>query len=139
LEKHVAGKSIREHLLHMATHYRELDRGSGLADYGDRNSLLEAVGSYTHEVASVNAANVWMMREVADLIEHLGDAETAASLRADATELVPRVQELYVEGAGYWCCRQPDGTMIPVRHIWDVIHTLNFLADDMPEHQVEEI
>lgn len=139
LDKTIGEKTILEHLLFMTTNYRNLDAGNGLADYGDRNSLLEAVGSYTHEVASVNAANVWMLREVATLMEHLGDGQSAETLRAEALAFVPRVQELYVEGAGYWNCRQPDGEMVPVRHIWDVIHTLNFLADDMPEGQVDEI
>lgn len=139
LSKRVGDLTVLEHLRVMLMHYRVLDAGSGLADYGDRNSLLEAVGSYTHEVASVNAANVWMMREVAALMEHLRDTESAATLRDEAAAFVPRVQKLYVSGAGYWCCRQPDGEMIPVRHIWDVIHTLNFLAGDMPERQVEEI
>lgn len=139
LEQVVGGRSIQAHLLHMAHHYRDLDKGSGLADYGDRNSLLEAVGSYTHEVASLNAANVWILREVAALLDHLGKENEAEGLRQEAADLMPQVQALYVPGAGYWACRQPDGEMVPVRHVWDFIHTINFLYDNLPPEQIDEM
>ncbi|HMB89445.1 MAG TPA: hypothetical protein VKP65_01275, partial [Rhodothermales bacterium] len=35
--------------------------------------------------------------------------------------------------------RQPDGTLVPVRHVWDFIHTINFLHDDLPPAQVDEM
>lgn len=139
LERPVAGRTVIEHLLACAAHYRELDRGGGLADYGDRNSLLEAVGTYEHEVASLNAANVWMLRECAELLAHRGDAGAANELRAQAATLVPRVQELYVPGAGHWHCRRPDGSLVPVRHVWDFIHTVNFLHADLPDAQLAEM
>jgi len=139
LQTRAGGLTIREHLVCMAGHWRELDCGHGLADYGDRNSLLEAVGSYEHEVASLNAANVWMLREVALLLEHLGDARDAAQLRAEAAALIPEIQKLYVKGGGYWHCRQPDGSLVPARHIWDFIHVLNFLHEDLPDWQVAEM
>lgn len=139
LQRTVGARTVLDHLRGCATHYRTLDRGSGLADYGDRNSLLEAVGTYTHEVASLNAANVWILRESAALLEHLGQAAEAAALRAEASALVPRVQSLYAAGTGYWHCRQPDGTLVPVRHVWDFTHTLNFLHADLPRPQIEEM
>jgi len=139
LDARVGDRTVMEHLEGFARHYKALDRGSGLADYGDRNSLLEAVGTYEHEVASLNAANVWILRELAELKEHLGDRAGAASLRDEAAALVPRIQELYVAGTGYWNCRQPDGSMVPVRHVWDFIHVLNFLCADLPAPQVAEM
>lgn len=132
-------RTVMEHLEGFAHHYKTLDRGSGLADYGDRNSLLEAVGTYEHEVASLNAANVWILRELASLKDHLGDAAGASALRAQAGALVPHVKELYASGCGYWNCRQPDGSMVPVRHVWDFIHVLNFLCEDLPASQVGEM
>ncbi|HEY5551811.1 MAG TPA: hypothetical protein VIK52_07980 [Opitutaceae bacterium] len=132
-------RTIREHLASLARHCRALDRGSGLADYGDRNSLLEAVGTYEHEVASLNAANVWILRENAALLDHLGDSAAAAAQRSEAASLVPKVQELYVAGGGYWNCRQPDGSLVPTRHVWDFIHTLNFLHSDLPAAQIDEM
>ena len=139
LQRPVGARTVLDHLRACAAHYRTLDRGSGLADYGDHNSLLEAVGTYTHEVASLNAANVWILRETATLLEHLGEKTEATALRAEATALVPRVQQLYVTGAGYWQCRQPDGALVPVRHVWDFIHTLNFLHADLPAAQIDEM
>jgi hypothetical protein len=139
LDRRVGDRTVLEHLLACATHYRTLDRGSGLADYGDRNSLLEAVGTYEHEVASLNAANVWILRETAALLAWRGRPDEAKQLAAEAAALVPRVQSLYVRGAGYWHCRHPGGELVPVRHAWDFIHTLNFLHDDLPPAQVREM
>lgn len=139
LDRQAGPHKVREHLTLLAEYYRKLDHGSGLADYGDRNSLLEAVGTYEHEVASLNAANVWILRENASLLEHLGDAAGAARLRTEANALVPRVQQLYIPGGGYWNCRQPDGSLVPTRHVWDFIHTLNFLHGDMPAGQINEM
>ncbi len=139
LETRHGGRSVWQHLDAMSAHYKELDGGHGLADYGDRNSLLEAVGSYTHEVAAVNAANVWILWELADLYVHEEKPERAAKCLADAGRLVPCIQELYVQGEGYWCCRQPDGELVPCRHIWDFIHTINFMADELPGEQIDEM
>ena len=52
---------------------------------------------------------------------------------------MPRVQQLYVAGAGHWHCRQPDGSLVPVRHVWDFIHTVNCLHADLPPAQVAEM
>jgi hypothetical protein len=140
LSSTISGMTILAHCRSLAQHWRSLDRGSGLADYGDRNSLLEAVGSYTNEVVSLNAANVWNLRELALLETALGNAgEGTDSLQREAIQLVQSIQELYVEGGGYWNVRKPDGTQLPVRHAWDLVHTLNFLADDLPPHQVDEM
>jgi hypothetical protein len=139
LDQPVAGRTIREHVIACATHHRSLDRGSGLADYGDRNSLLEAVGAYEHEVASLNAANVWMLREAAALLDRAGDSARAADFRLEADTLVPRIQRLYAPGEGTWHCRRPDGTLVKVRHAWDFIHTLNFLHADLPAAQIAEM
>jgi hypothetical protein len=139
LQHRVGARTVLGHLRACATHYRSLTGPSGLADYGDRNSLLECVGTYTHEVASLNAANVWILRETATLLAHLGEAAEADACRREAAALVPRVQQLYVAGGGYWNCRQPDGTLQPVRHVWDFIHTLNCLHTDLPPAQIAEM
>ncbi len=139
LQKRIGERTVLDHLRACTTHYRSLTGTSGLADYGDRNSLLEAVGTYEHEVASLNAANVWILRETATLLDHLGEPTEAAQLRDEAATLIPRIQDLYAPGAGHWYCRQPDGERVPVRHIWDFIHTLNFLHADLPPAQIQEM
>lgn len=131
--------TIREHLIKMAWHYRELAGNDGLADYGDRNSLLEAVGSYQHQVASLNAAAVWILREVAEILEFQGEDGEAGRMRDAAQTQIRNLQELYLPGEGFWLCRYPDGSTYPVRHIWDFIHAFNFLADDLPASQCEEM
>ena len=87
----------------------------------------------------MNAANVWILRENAALLDHLGDSNAAAELRDEAAALIPRIQELYAPGRGYWHCRQPDASLVPVRHVWDFIDTLNFLHADLPASQIDEM
>ena len=148
LDKVVGAHSIRDHLRKIARHYTTLDRsGRGLADYGDRNSLLECVGTYEHAVASLNAANVWILRTVAALIEGAeseeGDGydtqEEVRTLRAEARALAKRVLSLYVSGKGYWRALHPDGKQVPVRHIWDFIHTINLMHEDLEDDQIAEM
>ena len=58
-----------DHLRFWARAWQGLRRSSALADYGEIENLLECVSSYTHEVASFNAANVWNLRVTADVLE----------------------------------------------------------------------
>ncbi|MEZ4694956.1 MAG: hypothetical protein R2832_00935 [Rhodothermales bacterium] len=139
LRSKVGGQSILDHCVSLAMHYRDLDKGSGLADYGDRNSLLEAVGSYTNEVASLNAANVWNLREVARMLESESRVAEAESMKTEADKLAVAVNKLYREGTGYFAVRRPDGEEVPVRHAWDFVHVSNFMARDLPSKQVEEM
>ena len=54
LDKKVGGKTVFEHLVSYAEHWRELNTNKhGLADYGGVLNLLEAVSSYVHEVAGL--------------------------------------------------------------------------------------
>ena len=70
LDKPLAGRSILDHLEAHALQWKKLDRrGVGLADYGEATNLLEVVSTYTHEVASFNASNVYGM--------HLSPASTS--------------------------------------------------------------
>ena len=44
-----------------------------MADYGEAQNLLECVPTYINKVPSFNAADVWMMRELADILEEVGE------------------------------------------------------------------
>ncbi len=136
LDRPVAGRSVAAHLDALADHVLGLDRGSGLGDYGDRNSLLEAVGTYEHEVASLNAAAAWVLREVAAVATRRGATARAAELRAHAARIV-RALDALAAPDGTWACRRPDGTLVPVRHVWDFIHVLNLVPDDVPPARVD--
>jgi hypothetical protein len=140
LDKTVGGKKVIDHLVEYATHWRKLDvKGHGLGDYGGAENLLECVQSYTHEVASLNAANAFNLRFVADLLKHRGDEEKAAQLQLEAEQILGRVQNLYVPGSGYWRCRQPDGTLVEVRHCYDLITILDTIPEELSIKQKKEM
>ncbi|MFT5221719.1 MAG: hypothetical protein ACI867_000012 [Glaciecola sp.] len=128
-----------DELVKYARNWRRFETKHGLADYGGIGNLLECVSTYVHEVASLNSANVYNLRTAADVLERRGDAGEAASLRAEATELVARVQELYLDGQGFWGARFPDGSLVPVRHVYDLLTVLYTIADDLSETQKQEM
>lgn len=140
LDKMIGGKNVFQHLVSYAEYWRELDTNKhGLADYGGVLNLLEAVSSYVHEVAGLNAANVHNLRFAAELVEYRGNKLKADSLRREAAELGRRVQELYVPGRGIWKCRLPDGSYNEVRHCYDFGTTLMNIGDMMPASQKREM
>src|SRR4029453_15225896 len=111
----------------------------GLADYGGVTNLLEAVSSYVHEVAGLNAANVHNLRFAADLVEFKGDRSKAAAYRKEAQDLGKRVLELYVPEVGIWKCKLPDGSFNEVHHCYDFGTTLMNIGDMMSATQKKEI
>lgn len=140
LDKTVGGKAVFDTLISYAEHWRELDVNKhGLADYGGVNNLLEAVSSYVHEVAGLNAANVYNLRFAAELLDFKNQKEKAASFRKEALALGKRVQELYVDGEGIWKCRLPDGSYNIVHHCYDFGTTLMNIGDLMPAKQKREM
>ncbi len=140
LDKVVNGKTVYETLLKYAEHWRELDTNKhGLADYGGVTNLLEAVSSYVHEVAGLNAANVHNLRFAAELAEHKGDRAKAEEYRNEAADLGRRVQDLYVPGRGIWKCKLPDGSYNEVHHCYDFGVTLMTIGDLMPASQKREM
>jgi hypothetical protein len=140
LDKRVGGRTVLDRLVDYAEHWRELDTNKhGLADYGGVLNLLEAVSSYVHEVAGLNAANVHNLRFAAELVEYKGDSKKAAALRTEAEQLGRRVQELYVPGRGIWKCRLPDGSYNEVHHCYDFGTTLMNIGDMMPASQKKEM
>ena len=132
LDKKVGDRTILESLEYHALYWKKLDKsGDGLGDYGTIENLLEVVSTYIHEVAGMNANNVRSMRIVADLYARRGDIARAQQLRAEAKALADRInRELYVEGRGYWRCRQPDGSFYEVRHCYDFLAVLDSMSDD---------
>jgi hypothetical protein len=134
-----AGPStVRLQLERYATAWRDLASPNGLADYGGVNNLLECVSSYIHEVAALNAANVWNLRTAAD---HLGGADPglAIRLRAEAGELMARLWALYAEGEGFFNARMPDGQLRAVRHCYDLLQALNLIPEEIDERRRSEM
>ncbi len=140
LDKDVNGKKVLDYLVSYAENWRKLDTNKhGLADYGGVTNLLEAVSSYVHEVAGLNAANVYNLRFAAELLDFKGQKERAAAMRKEAQELGGRVQQLYVDGKGIWRCRLPDGSYNEVHHCYDFGTTLMNIGDLMPAKQKKEM
>ena len=132
LDKEVGGQKVIDRLVTYAEHWRALDTNKhGLADYGGVLNLLEAVSSYVHEVAGLNAANVYNLRFAAELLDQRGAADKAAALRAEAQQLSRKVLELYVPGKGIWRCRLPDGSMNEVHHCYDFGTVLITIGDTL--------
>ncbi len=105
--------------------------GRTLADYGEAGNLLECVPTYIHEVPSFNAANVWMMRRVAEVQAAEGNAARAAQLRADAGRLLPAVMALYEPGNGVWDSLHRDGSRVQMRHVFDYTTIGLTIPDDL--------
>ena len=141
LDKSIDGKIVLEHLAEHALYWKQLDKyGHGLADYGALDNLLEAVSNWTHEVAAMNAGNVYGMRLVASLLDRHGDPSRAAQYRAEARDLAARINRLlYVEGKGWWKCGQSDGTFREVRHCYDLLTVLDTMFEDLSDRQKKEM
>lgn len=140
LDKEVGGQKVIDRLVTYAEHWRKLDTNKhGLADYGGVSNLLEAVSSYVHEVAGLNAANVYNLRFAAELLEHRGKSEKARSLRDEAQALTRKVLELYVPGKGIWRCRLPDGSMNEVHHCYDFGTVLITIGDSLSKQIKSEM
>jgi hypothetical protein len=141
LDKSIDGKIVLEHLAARALRWKQLDRfGHGLGDYGGMDNLLEAVSTYIHEVAAMNAGNVYGMRFVASLLDRRGDSSRATQYRAEAKDLAGRINRLlYVEGKGWWKCGQSDGTFTEVRHCFDLLTVLDTMFEDLSDRQKKEM
>ncbi len=87
LDENVGDRRVLDYLHSYATNYKQFQTAHGLADYGGLNNLLECVNTYLHEVASLNAANVFNLRMAAQLAEQRGDGSRASELRKSAHDL----------------------------------------------------
>lgn len=134
LKEKIAGKTVLEHLLEIATHWKSLVRpGHTLADYGGASNLLECVPTYINEVASFNAANVEFMRRVADIEDVYGSKSVAARLRREADHLYSAVLKLYVPGKGIWYTIHSDGKRVPVHTVFDFATVGLTIGQDLPD------
>ncbi|MFE6738653.1 LamG domain-containing protein [Streptomyces tubercidicus] len=140
LQQSSNNKTVLQHLTDSATYWKGLVKpGQNLADYGNANNLLEVLWKYTNQVASFNAANVWLMNQAAALQRNAGNTATAKDLEKSATDLLPHVLDLYDSGQGVWNCRQPDGTLVSVRTVVDFAIASNLLADHLSSTQKTEM
>jgi hypothetical protein len=148
LDQVINGKRVVEHLERYALNWQNLSpygqpgyEGDAyrLADFGDDEwNLLECVPTYKHIVPSFNAGYIWMMRELADMVESRGEPEKASELRKEADEMVRRLLTLYA-GDGVWYSLYPNGQKIEVRHCLDFMFMGRYLPNDIPDQIREEM
>lgn len=132
-------KPAAEMLNHFAHNYRQFQTDSGLANYGGLNNLLECVSTYIHEVASLNAANVFNLRYAAEIASYKGNSNAAQTLIDEANALLEKVQTLYADGKGFWNARFPGNELVEVRHVYDFLTVLNTIPDALSDKQKKEI
>lgn len=104
-----------------------------LAETGDRASHLEANTTYGHQVASVNAGYVWMMRRLAELHDYRAEANEAERLRKLADNHAKEILKLYRPEDGFFSCGRPDGTIHPSRVSLDHWMVMTCMPEDLNE------
>ncbi len=133
LREKIADQTVLERLRVLATNWKKLLRAPAdtLADYGEAPNLLECVPTYIHKVPSFNAADVWMMREFAGILQAVGEPDEARQMRADADAMAKAVMTLYVPGTGVWASLHRDGSRVEMRHCYDFATVGRFMANDL--------
>jgi hypothetical protein len=140
LSENIGGRAVIDQLEQMSLWWKRLVKPySPLADYSGRWNLLECVPTYTHVVASLNAANVWMMRQTGNLRELAGHKARARNLHSQANVLATEVLKLYVLGRGYWYTLHPNGERIPVRHCIDFFTVACCMSHDLTAPMKKEM
>ena len=141
LTERIADQTVLQRLRVLATDWKKLllEPSDRLADYGGAGNLLECVPTYIDKVASFNAANVWMMRELAAILQQLGNPEEALQLHIEANAMAAAVMGLYVPGAGVWYSLHRDGTRVQIRHCYDFASIGRFMAGDLAQNVRDEM
>ena len=133
LSERINGRTVLAYMEALAMDWKRLVPANGkLADIGGYSwNMLEAPPNYVHTVASLNAANIWMMRRLADYQEHAGNVVRARELRHEAGAVVPEVLKLYNPETGSWNVLYPDGRQIDSRHIYDYLTVGTTISGDL--------
>ncbi|HMO16304.1 MAG TPA: hypothetical protein PKA83_19450 [Pirellulaceae bacterium] len=141
LDEEVGEHTVLEHLDKLATNWQKLQRDKSvmLADYGDNQNLLECAPAYVHRVPSFNAANVWMMRTVADIQEQRGNTARATELRNWSDQIAQAVLDVYKPGDGVWYALHRDGERVELRHCYDFVCIGRFMPDDLTPQMKQEM
>ena len=132
-------KTAFQFLEEYTNHYKRFMKPSGLADYGGINNLLECVSTYTHEVASLNSANIANLRYLSNLYNKQGEKQKSLEAEEAAGKILNNLNKLYVDGKGYWKAGQPDGSQNEVMHAYDFFTVMNTVGDMLSAKQREEM
>lgn len=140
LNEKINGEKVMDRLAQIGTAWTKLTNGKSLlADYGGAENLSETIPSYIHKVPFLNAANVWMMRSLAQLYLSRGAVAKSRALNVSATKLSNEIKGLYVNGKGYWQCLYPDGKLVPVETCIDFLTIGRCMPADLTEKMKTEM
>jgi len=133
LDEKINNRTVLDYMETLAMDWQRLvPTNHKLADIGGNCwNMLEAPPNYIHTVASINAANIWMMRRLALYQAQLGHFKRAAELRNQAGALVPALLKLYNPKTGSWNALYPDGQQIDSRHIYDYLTVGTTISEDL--------
>jgi hypothetical protein len=133
MREKIADQTVLERMRVLATDWMKLLRAPAdtLADYGEAQNLLECVPTYINKVPSFNAADVWMMREFAGILQAVGEPDEARRMLAEADAMAIAVMTLYVPGKGVWASLHRDGSRVEMRHCYDFATVGRLMAGDL--------
>jgi len=131
--------TIGEHLRRCATGWRERPRDGFLVDYGVAKHLLECVPTYEHGVASLNAANAWMCRQLVEVLEARLQQEERDVLVQDAASIASDVLGRLQMEDGTFACLYPDGRLQRVAHCYDFAVVSAALDEYLPAETRERM
>jgi hypothetical protein len=105
-----------------------------LADYGGNANYFDpnVVPSYNHVCASSQAGNVFMLEELATLLEH-SDPQAAAAAKSTASRIANLTLGLYEPSpGGAFACMNDTGARTEVRHVIDTVYVTWRMGDVIP-------
>lgn len=137
VDARVGAATVGEHLARCATRWKERPCDGWIADYGEARHLLECVPTYQHGVASLNAANAWMCRQLAAILADRLPPGERDRLNAEANAITADVLGRLARDDGTFSCLYPDGRLQPVAHCWDFA-TVSAALDDVLPSAVRE-
>ncbi len=133
LYEKINNRTVLDYMETLAMDWQRLVPTNGkLADIGGNCwNMLEAPPNYIHTVASINAANIWMMRRLAEYQSVLKHFKRAQDLRTQANALVPELLKLYNPKTGSWNVLFPGGRQIDSRHVYDYLTVGTTISEDI--------
>lgn len=105
-----------------------------LADYGGNANYFDpnVVPSYNHICASSQAGNVYMLEELAALLEQ-SDPNTATEAKSTASEIARLTVGMYESSpGGAFACMNDTGARTQVRHVIDTVYVTWRMGEVLP-------
>eukprot|EP01046_Picozoa_sp_COSAG06_P064669 COSAG06_NODE_15554_length_1062_cov_1.349948_1_plen_242_part_00 len=138
-------------LLELSTHWQQFETtpGSGLADFSDTDQdFLECVPAYRGVVAGINAANAFMMREVAALLNKTAASKAAQLASLAKTVSTATIRSLYRPSEGFFSCitdgrdtaEEEEASTVGVPTVVDFVYVTNRgILQDLPPEMRDEM